>query len=271
MGKYIQCIINTTDEVAIALLSEFDFESFEEKDDHTLAYISSASFEIEKTGINELLDKMNLTYQWTPLEDQNWNEVWESNFEPVCIENICRIRAEFHSEDITFRHEIVIQPKMAFGTGHHQTTYSMIKKMNEIDFMSKSVFDYGCGTGVLAIFASMLGAASIDAVDIEEESYLNTIENAIRNNIKNIHAFQGTIDVVKDRLYDIILANINRNVLLDSVHDIYKLLHNKGVLLISGILSQDLPIIRESYENEGMIYYDHIEKENWLCVKFLKK
>lgn len=254
----------------MAMLSQYDFESFEEKQDHMLAYISTESYLSQKKEINALLDEMNFTYTWIELDDQNWNEVWESNFEPVNVENICRIRAEFHEHDNSFPYEIIIQPKMAFGTGHHQTTCSMIKKMNELDFKNKIVFDYGCGTGVLAIFASMLKAASIDALDIEEESFLNTVENAERNNTPNVQAYHGTIEKMKGKSYDIVLANINRNVLLDSATGLQLLLKNQGTLLLSGILSEDFSVIKECYVKNNFEYVDHIEKENWLCVKFIR-
>lgn len=268
-SSYKKITLQSTDESMIAMLGlDFPFESFEEHDDHTIGYIQSINLTNDiKNGIEELVGQFHCTFTWEDIVDQNWNEVWESNFQPVTIENICRIRAEFHEADNSYAHEIVIQPKMAFGTGHHQTTYLMIKKMHGLDFQNKTVFDYGCGTGILAIFASMLGSGPIDAVDIEKESFLNTIENAERNGISNITAYEGDIHIVPEAKYDIILANINRNILLASVEDLVSKCKNGTTLLLSGILIADIEIISTTYESTGFKVQHHEDREGWVCME----
>jgi ribosomal protein L11 methyltransferase len=270
-SSYSKITIQSNDESLIAMLGmDFPFESFEENEEHTIGYIISDNLTEEvKSNINNLIGQFEVAYEWESIEDQNWNEVWESNFQPVNIEGVCRIRAEFHDHDASFPHEIVIQPKMAFGTGHHQTTYTMIKTMNDIDFKNKTVYDYGCGTGILAIFASMLGSGPIDAVDIENESYLNTIENAERNNIHNITAFEGDIHSTPLAKYDIILANINRNILLASSKELAKKSKSSTILLLSGILTADIEVITMAFQEVGFTSLATFEKEGWVCMKLV--
>ncbi len=268
-SSYQKITLASTDESLIAMLGlDFPFESFEENDDHTIGYILNTALTNEiKNAIENLVSQFDCAYEWEMIVDQNWNELWESNFQPVTVENICRIRAEFHPPDPSYANEIIIQPKMAFGTGHHQTTYLMIKKMHNFDFKNKTVFDYGCGTGILAIYASMLGSGPICAVDIEKESYLNTIENAERNGVTNINAYEGDVSVVPNEKYDIILANINRNILLDSVSALAEKSHKGTILLLSGILKDDIEIITATYTNTGFHYQNHEEKEGWVCIE----
>ncbi len=267
-SSYSKITIQSIDESLTAMLSmDFPFESFEENEVETIGYIHNENLNADvKRSINNLVEEFDCLYNWEEIVDQNWNELWESNFQAVNIEGICRIRAEFHEYDPSYPYEIVIQPKMAFGTGHHQTTYMMIKTMHGIDFKNKTVYDYGCGTGILAIFASMLGSGPIDAVDIEKESYLNTIENAERNNVKNITAFEGDINSTPNTKYDIILANINRNILLASVDDLVAKSKEKTILLLSGILVADIEVITAAYMNAGYSVVDTVEKEGWVCI-----
>ncbi len=268
-STYQKITINSIDESLIAMLGlDFPFESFEENEDHTIGYIKSENLtDGIKTAIGDLVSQFDCAYVWESIIDQNWNALWESNFQPVTVDNICRIRAEFHEADPDYPHEIVIQPKMAFGTGHHQTTYLMIKKMHHIEFQNKSVLDYGCGTGILAIYASMLGAGPIDAVDIEKESYLNTIENAERNAVSNIKAYEGDINVLPSLKFDIILANINRNILLDSAAALAEKSKSGTILLLSGILIADVDAIIETYNNVGFAVVNQEEKEGWVCME----
>jgi ribosomal protein L11 methyltransferase len=268
---YLQCKFNSQDDVVIALLSEYAFESFEETEDGaTIAYIKADEIDTDtKLEIDALLNSHAVAFEWSELPSQNWNEIWETNFSPVEVEDICRIRADFHVPNPDFAHEILIQPKMAFGTGHHQTTYMMIKAMHSIDFKGKQVFDYGCGTGILAIFASMLGADKILAIDIEEESYLNTIENAQKNNVTNIETHCATLD--NENLlssYDVVLANINRNILLESCVKLHSTTKVGGTLLLSGILHQDEEIITSTFSNQGFVLADRFERDHWLCLAF---
>ena len=268
----MQCRIESTDEILIALLSEYEFDSFEEIDENTtIAYIRIDNLPSEvKKEIETLIQEKNVGFHWAEVEDKNWNEIWESNFQPIKIEDKIIIRADFHPKDKEYDYDIIINRKMAFGTGHHATTYMMMQSMLDIDMKQKSVFDYGCGTGILAILASMLGAENIFAIDIEKESYLNTIENAVINNVKNIEAVQGEILLVEGKSYDIILANINRNVLLDSVNDISKAINPEGKLLLSGILIQDFEIINDTYSKEGFVLKNKLEREGWLCLMYNK-
>ncbi len=264
--KYCKLTIQTTDEILLALLADqFPIESLEENQDHTIAYFLESSITEEvKSNVKKLMDDNGVGYEWMDIEYQNWNEVWESNFEPVDVDDICRIRAEFHESNPKAKYEIVIQPKMAFGTGHHQTTYMMIKQMHSLDFRDKQAFDFGGGTGVLAIFASMLGAKDIDAVDIEEESYLNTIENCERNNIPNVKSIHGVLETVGKKKYDIILANINRNILMQTAEELSDRIVSGGYILLSGFLESDAEIIESTFEDVDFEQTNTQLREGWV-------
>jgi ribosomal protein L11 methyltransferase len=269
---YTKIIISSTDEILLAIIAnDFPIESIEEQEDESFIYIKTEDLTTEiKTSIEDICKEHNAIIKYEAVQDQNWNEVWESNFTPVEVENFCRIRAEFHDSIEGFEHEIVIQPKMAFGTGHHNTTYMMIREMHELDFKNSSVFDYGCGTGILAIYAGFLGASDIDAVDIENESYLNTIENSERNNVNFIKAYEGDINATPVRPYDYILANINRNILLNSVESLEVRSHKNTILLLSGILEQDKEIILNSYASSGWQLLRSQQKGDWLQLTMKK-
>lgn len=268
--NYIALQINSDDEVIMALLSAYSFESFEEVDSGLIGYIREDAYKEEQDGIHSLLDQHQVTYSSELIKPTNWNEEWEKRFQPVIIEDFLAIRAEFHPSPDGVAHDIIINPKMAFGTGHHETTYMMSLAMKEINFQGKKVFDYGCGTGILAILASQLGAAEIDAIDIEEESYLNTLENADVNNIQNIHADQATLASFDGRDYDIILANINRQVLLDSSAALHDMLNDQGYLLLSGILKEDLDLVLQAYQNAGFSLSNTLTRGNWMMLKLMK-
>lgn len=268
----MQCRIESQDEILIALLSEFDFESFEEIDPSaSIAYIKSENLTDEiRNEVEDLIRQRNVSFQWSEVEDKNWNELWESNFQPIMIDDQIIIRADFHSKDKTYKYDIVINPKMAFGTGHHATTYMMMKVMLDLTINDKVVFDYGCGTGILAIFASMLNAKNIFAIDIEEESYLNTLENATINKVNNIEALRGDISLAEGRSFNLILANINKNVLLASTNQLSDSLLSQGQLLLSGILIQDFESINEAYTGQGFELKQKMEREGWLCLLYNK-
>lgn len=258
-------------EMIIALLAELlPFDAFEEKDEEIAAYLQKGiSAEQVEAQIKELSGQFKFEYRLEVLPDRNWNAEWEAAFEPVAVEQFCLVRADFHSPDPAMEHEIVINPKMAFGTGHHETTYMMIKMMAGLDFSQKKVLDYGCGTGILAILASKLGAQEIDAVDIEEAAYENTIENAQVNNVYNIRAIHGDLQAVVDDSFDIILANINRNVILASLAELKYKLNKRGALLISGILRSDEKHIVEAAKKNKFTVDSRLEKGEWLCMKLL--
>lgn len=257
-----------TQEILLALLSHLPFDTYQEGTDGLHAFISAEDntlgLEAEATAIAAGFGSMPSK---TLVPYQNWNELWETNFQPVQVDDFCGIRADFHAPLTGVAHEIVINPKMAFGTGHHDTTHAMIVQMRDMDFTGTKVLDYGCGTGILAILAARLGAASIEAVDIEQESYLNTLENARINEVHNILAVHGTLDDIVGDGYDIILANINRNVLLASFAALYDRLSAGGTLLISGILQVDEPLILEAVEAAGFKVETCQRRGYWSCVK----
>lgn len=268
MKTYIALEFRSTDELAVAWLSNLGFESFLEEDDYTIAYIPASDFNVDcRSQSLEVVKKFTDDYKITEIQPQNWNALWESSFQPVSVEDFCRVRADFHPADETVKYDLVINPKMAFGTGHHATTWMMIKQMADIDFKDKEVLDFGCGTGILAILASKLKASVIDAVDIEEESYDNTIENSLLNQTPQVNAYLGGIHDVSMKKYDIILANINRNVLIEFAEDVLGRMKADGILLLSGILKQDLELVTQVYENLGFKSQKLLERENWCCLK----
>ncbi len=259
-------------EIVLALFIQLPFDSFEEKDDSFDAYLNSEFINDEIiNAIESICNEHSVSYQRSVLENQNWNEKWESNFAPVEIGNFVRIRADFHEPLAGFDFELVIHPKMAFGTGHHQTTSMMIQAMSQIYFNKKSVLDYGCGTGILAILAAKSGAYRVIGVDYEYSSYENTRENIIKNNCQDIEVIHGILADVPKEEFDIVLANINRNVLLDTADDLNLYIKTGGILLISGILIDDYQIIFEKYsESLGYKLLDKYTTDNWLCLKFSK-
>ncbi len=257
-------------EILIALLSDLPFDTFEVVETALKGYILeknwTANVEKQTAEVNQ---GFGFTFEKIFIPYQNWNAVWESNFKPIRVDDFVGLRADFHppTEGVVF--DLVINPKMAFGTGHHETTYMMMQLMRDIDFVSMKVMDYGCGTGILAILASKLGATDLEAVDIEEASYENTLENNAINDVHNIKTYCGTLDVIPSSDFDIILANINRNVILYSLSDLKSRLKTGGILLISGFLKQDENILLDATKKEG---FQHIQTEhrgNWLCMKLI--
>lgn len=269
MEIYYALKIHSIDEVLMALLSQFDFESYEEYDDHFIAYIQKPKMNnLVRAEVEQLILKFTDHYAIEEIQPQNWNSVWESNFQPVIVGDFCQVRADFHPAKDGVKYDLVINPKMAFGTGHHATTHMMIEQMQDIDFKGKMVFDFGCGTGILAILASKLGAVSGDAIDIEHESYLNTIENADVNGVENVKAIEGDFDVVPDKIYDVILANINRNILIKYSEALTHKLSTGGHLLVSGILEEASDLVQLAYTNLGLKKIGMIAREGWICMTF---
>ncbi len=260
-------------EILIAKLMSFGFDSFEEQTHSLIAYIPECEFvkdnllsidyyyECEKSG------KLNIEV----MPDKNWNEVWESNYPPVTIDNICYVRAPFHNSKPTMDYEIVIHPKMAFGTAHHETTTMMIQLILENDFVNKKVLDMGCGTGVLAILASMKGAETVTAIDIDQWSYENTLENVKLNNITNVNVIKGGAEVVVDvDNLEIILANINKNILLQDMKYYANPLLEGGYIYFSGFYSNDLSDIEAEASNYGLRLINNLENNNWAAAVFKK-
>ncbi|GJM35418.1 MAG: ribosomal protein L11 methyltransferase [Saprospiraceae bacterium] len=257
--------------IIMAFLAALPFDSFEEEEDTLNAYIPT---NLDNKEISSLLDELasEFKFSWERhlLPHQNWNEIWEANFQPIQVGGFCGIRADFHAAFADVRHEIIINPKMAFGTGHHATTYMMIDLMQDLNLSKKKILDYGCGTGILAILAAKLGAKPIIAVDIDQESYQNTIDNAKINGISGITTIHGTLEDVPGVGYEIILANINRNVILSTLKSLYNKLNSGGVLLISGILNHDGPLIVQEAEAENFRLLQQIQRDEWLGFWFEK-
>ncbi len=254
-------------EILIAVLNELPFESFEENTNGVRAFIRES--ELTEDIENQLValgEDFDFLFEKTFLPAQNWNEIWESNFQPIRVDNFVGVRADFHpnTEGVVF--DLLINPKMAFGTGHHETTFMMMQHMEAINFVGKKVLDYGCGTGVLAILASKLRASTIEAVDIELASFENTIENCNVNNVENVKALHGTLDVVASDDFNIILGNINRNVLLDSFHILKKKSVAGGLLLISGFLEEDLGAMRVAFFEHKLLEMRLLQRGKWLSI-----
>jgi ribosomal protein L11 methyltransferase len=261
----IHCTPALTD-VLVAQLSATGFEGFEERTGQLIAYIPTADF--DEAALEALLQPYGLDYTKEEILPMNWNALWESNFEPVLVGSFCGIRAGFHPPfSPAVQHEIVITPKMSFGTGHHATTFSMIQLMQQLDLSGKKVFDFGTGTGILAILAQKMGAAHTDAIDIDDWAVENSRENAAENQADRVKIWQA--DSLQDITgpYDVLLANINRNILLQFMADMRRLLVPGGYLLLSGIMTQDEPAILDSARANGLVRLQQVEKDNWLAMK----
>lgn len=258
-------------EILIAQLAEEDFDSFEETPEGVSAYIPVTDNHPDIIKNIQILNSPDFEVSYTSEEIQpvNWNAEWEKNFSPINIENHCSIRAPFHPKPNTGL-DIVIEPKMSFGTGHHATTYMMAQFILENDFQDKTVLDMGCGTAVLAIITEKMGAKKVDAIDNDPWCYTNSLENIQHNNCSRINVYEGHAALLKGKKYDIILANINRNILLNDMEEYHKSLNQHGELYLSGFYKQDLEAIREKCEELGMKYAFHSERDQWIAVKFVK-
>ncbi len=271
----LNCKINPIDpfrELLIAELAEIGYESFVETDDGCQAYIVESDFNeesIKGMGILEL-PACTVDYSFKQIADQNWNAVWESNYQPVLIAENCYVRAPFHEAKPGVEFDIVIEPKMSFGTAHHPTTALMSEYVLETDVENQSLLDMGCGTGLLAILAGKRGAKPVSAIDIDEWAYENTIENCDRNQLDFIQVLQGGAEVI-DGLFDVILANINRNILLNDMHHYTEHLSAHGTLILSGFYEHDLDMIKDKAQQLGYQYLNHKVKNNWVAVKFSLK
>jgi len=268
--EFIVSPLQPATEILIAELGYAGFESFVENKDGVTAYIQKEEWhDAILDNIHVLGSKeFQIDYSFKEIEQVNWNQEWEKNFNPIVVENECSVRAPFHEKPDT-KFDIVIEPKMSFGTGHHETTHMMIQHILKNDFEGKSVLDMGCGTGVLAILAEMKGAKPIDAIDYDNWCYINSLENVERNNCKHITALEGDASLLKNRKYDIIIANINRNILLNDMESYTKCLNPKGILFLSGFYKDDIPVIEESCNKFQLALVETIEKNHWVALKFL--
>jgi ribosomal protein L11 methyltransferase len=254
-----------------ALLDQHGFEGIYEDDKKLVAYIPKDN--LTSAIIDSVINKMaelgcKVECVSEDIAENNWNELWESNFEPVIIDDLCVIKAPFHEEFPDIKYRITIEPKMSFGTGHHQTTRMMLEKILELDMTGKCVLDMGCGTGVLSILASMKGAFQITAIDIDKWAVENTKENIQKNKISNIKILMGGKDSIPDEKYDIILANINRNIILDQMSEFARVNKKSGLLLISGILAEDVDAMKEKAQSVGFNLIDSNSLSNWSLLMF---
>jgi ribosomal protein L11 methyltransferase len=269
MTNYIEISIETSDtakkEMLIAQLSEIQFEGFEETEKNLKAFIPQNIF-IEEL-LEAILETHHLTYSSLVIPQQNWNALWESNFEPVVVDDFCVIRADFHQPSNQTEHEIIITPKMSFGTGHHATTFMMVQQMKHIDFTEKTVADFGMGTGILAILAEKLGAQKVLALDHDDWCIENAAENIERNNSTRIQLEKGNAFNRREK-FDIILANINKNVILDNLNGLVFGLNQHGLLLISGILKEDENDMIEACASFELTCLKTLERNNWISILF---
>ena len=266
----------TVNDVVSALAGEIGFESFVEWENGVQAYIQQSLFDEEalKSMIAEFpLPDTTIEYTIVEAEDKDWNEEWEKNFfQPIVIGDRCCIHSTFHKDTPKTEYEILINPQMAFGTGHHETTSSIISELLEADLQGKSVLDMGCGTSILAILASMRGADPITAIDIDDWCVNNSRDNIELNGINNITVEWGDANLLKGREpFDVIIANINRNILLADMAQYAACMHSGSELFMSGFYVEDIPVIQEKAESLGMEFIHHREKNNWAAVKFVMK
>lgn len=257
-------------EIMMAELAELGFESFVETDEGLEAYIQEDIFNdlhIKKM-LESYAERTAISYAFKQIAKQNWNEEWEKNFQPISIGNYIYVRADFHETQPSFLYEIIITPKMSFGTGHHETTSMVMEHQLTIDHKDKKVLDVGTGTGILAVLASKLGATHISAFDIDEWSVENTIENIALNNAPNIAVRLGTIENEPQEKYEIVLANINRNILLQQIPAYSTFMTNGASLVISGFYEADIVDIQAVAESVGLKKVAQLSKNQWASVVF---
>lgn len=261
-------------DILLAELGELAFDSFVETEEGLSAYIQVNDDTADLLNDVYILNnpEFKVSYVTEEIEQVNWNEEWEKNFEPINVDDLCYVRAPFH-ETKNVPYEIVIEPKMSFGTGHHETTFMMMKHLLNIDVTDMEVLDMGCGTAILAILALMKGAKHADAIDIDNWCYLNSIENAERNNVTNINVYEGDAELLADKTnkYDLVIANINRNILLNDMEAYAKTLKTGGIILFSGFYTEDITAIEEAANKQNMFLDNQLERNNWVSLKFIKK
>jgi len=259
-------------DLLITELADIGFESFEESGSSLLAYIPENLYqEKELISLNIFTNKLvKVSYTAKKIPTQNWNALWESNYDSVCIDNRCYIRAPFHPSKSEFEFEILIEPQMSFGTAHHETTSNMISLLLKEDVSGKSFLDMGCGTSVLAILAHKKGATPVHAIDNDDWAYRNATENVVKNNANDITVELGDASLLKGQHFDIIYANINKNILLSDISTYADCLPEGGILCMSGFYADDLEDIKEAAIRQGLTYIEHLEKNNWVAVKFIK-
>ncbi|MCX7985847.1 MAG: 50S ribosomal protein L11 methyltransferase [Bacteroidales bacterium] len=254
-------------EILIALLSEAGFDGFVENSNGFAAYTSlkNALSRVEQC-IARIRTTADIHFTFKPVERQNWNALWESSFSPIIVDDTLAVIAPFHQLNNTFPYQIVIEPKMSFGTGHHETTYMMLQLILQTDCNDKDVLDMGCGTGILSILASKKGARKITAIDIDDWAIENTIENCQRNFVTNIEVLRGDVRLIPQRTYQLLFANINRNILLKDIPQYAKTLDKGGMIFLSGFYEEDLAEIRSKGEENGLSWQKQINKNGWTAM-----
>lgn len=257
-------------DILIAELGEAGFESFVEEENAVLAYIQKEDWSPDILYPVNILSnpRFEIDYEYKEIEQENWNITWEQNFQPILIDDRCRVRAPFH-EPVDVLYDIVIEPKMSFGTGHHETTHMMLQHILQLELTGKTVLDMGSGTGVLAILSAMRGATAVDAIDIDNWCYLNAKENVARNQMDFIAVEEGDVSLIKGKKYDVIIANINRNILLADIPLYVDALGKKGILLVSGFYTEDLEMISGKCKEEGLKFEKNLERNKWVAAKYV--
>lgn len=269
--NYIQIILPSSNEevneILIAQLSALGFDGFEEAENCINAFIAEADFNEDE--LQSILNEKNLSYQKQVIKKQNWNQLWESNFDTVIVDDFVGVRADFHEPIAGVKHEIVITPKMSFGTGHHATTFMMMQLMREIDFSNKTVFDFGTGTGILAILAEKLGAAKITAIDNDDWCIENASENILKNNCSRVEVHKSDKPSAQEQ-YQVIIANINKHIILANIEFIDQSIILGGDILLSGLLVDDEADIHSSVQSFGWQYQKTVRKGDWIALHFKK-
>jgi ribosomal protein L11 methyltransferase len=260
-----------TDRV-ISVMSDNGFDGFVEEEEHLLAYIPARNFEPGLlTSLKFPFDPpLQLTFSVRHVSKQNWNQLWESSYEPVRVGDTCLIRAPFHPPLDGIAYDIVIEPRMSFGTAHHDTTRLMIEALLKLDVKGKSVLDMGCGTGLLAILADKMGAERVTAIDNDEWAYSNALENTIKNNTVSCSVYHTDATAIGNDRYDLILANINRNTLVEDMPLYAKGLRKSGILIVSGFYVRDIELIHSVAKDNGMEMIHNQLKGDWAAVRFVK-
>jgi len=268
MAEYTQVIFENISaaqsDILVAQLSEAGFEGFEEDENYLKAFIASDKY--DASVVKEIAASYDTRFTQSIIKETNWNEVWESNFQPVIVDDFVSIRADFHPKQSGVQSEIIITPKMSFGTGHHATTNMMMRQMRDIDFKNKTVFDFGTGTGVLAILSEKLGAESIQAIDNDEWSIANAAENFQRNGCCKIN-LKNTDSLDKTGKFDVILANINKNIILQNFEALVQKLKDSGILLLSGLLNTDREDVLYTANQYNVRFTSELSQGDWLCVR----
>ncbi|MCW3085399.1 MAG: Ribosomal protein methyltransferase [Bacteroidetes bacterium] len=275
--NYIELAVTVTpkeqgSDILIAQLSELGFESFVENETGFLAYIQEEEYSEEEVEFTfgDFADEFKIAFTSKLIAQQNWNKEWESSFQPIEVDGKCYIRAPFHEAKQGFQYDVIIEPKMSFGTGHHDTTQLMLQKLMLLNVKEKALLDMGCGTGVLAIVASMAGANPITAIDIDDWSYENTIENLEKNNINNVLVHKGNAQILQKKLFHTILANINKNVLLADLPVYVQSLEKNGNLVLSGFFETDIPELQAKATELGLNFQDKAISNQWAMLHFIK-